>query len=68
MRLLTVFLEIVGVMLALCLWALITDILWDDDHRLLAMAAFVLIPAGFFNLALGYDEWRKSWPNRRRQL
>jgi hypothetical protein len=58
MRLLTGFLEIVGVFIALCAWGLIPDLLWEYDYKLCAIAAFLLIPVGFFYLVQLIYEWR----------
>jgi hypothetical protein len=52
-------LDILTVILALGSWGLITDMLWDADYKLPAMAAFMLIPVGFFHLAPWYDQWRR---------
>ena len=58
MRLLTGFLEIVVVFIALCAWGLIPDLLWEFDYKLCAMAAFLLIPFGLFYLIHSIYEWR----------
>jgi hypothetical protein len=59
MKQFTGILDIVAVVFALGSWGLITDMLWDAGYKLPAMAAFILIPAGFFYLAPWYDQWRK---------
>jgi hypothetical protein len=58
MRLLTGFLEIVGVFIALCAWGLIPDLLWEYDYKLCAIAAFLLIPVGLLYLVQRFYEWR----------
>jgi hypothetical protein len=52
-------LDTLAVIFALGSWGLITDMLWDAEYKLAAMAAFILIPAGLFYLAPWYDQWRR---------
>jgi ABC-type nitrate/sulfonate/bicarbonate transport system permease component len=60
-------LNILTVILALGLWGLITDMLWDADYKLPAMAAFILMPVGFFYLAPWYDQWRRTLLSHQRR-
>jgi hypothetical protein len=60
-------LNILTVILALGSWGLITDMLWDADYKLPAMAVFILMPVGFFYLAAWYDQWRKTLLSRQRR-
>ena len=63
-RFTTVF-EVAGVVLALCAWGLIPQLLWEHDYRLGAMAAFLLLPIGYFELACSYNERHQARQNLR---
>ena len=63
MKLLICFLETLAVIIALGLWGLIPDMLWDYGYKLGAMAAFLIIPFGLFFIAQSYGDWRRNWLN-----
>ena len=44
MKLLAGFANIVGVLISLCVWGLVPDLLWDHGYKLFAAIAFVFIP------------------------
>ena len=60
MRRLDRALEIAGVILALCVWGLIPEVLKEYDHNLLAAVVFLLLPVGFFELAYRYSGRQKA--------
>jgi hypothetical protein len=66
MRQLIGILDVVAVILALSSWGLITDVLWNAEYKLPAMAALVLTPAAFLYLAPWYDQCRRMLLSRQR--
>ncbi len=60
MRFLAGFFELAGTAFAICVWWLIQQQLWDHGYKLLAITAFLLIPAAYFELACSYHGWRES--------
>jgi hypothetical protein len=64
MRLLTGFSEIVGVVMGLCMWGLVPDLLWDHGYNFLAALAFIVIPYCLFYLVHCYGEWQRGLLHR----
>ncbi len=60
MRLLVNLLEILAVIVALCLWGLVPEILSDYGYPLASMAAFILIPLGLLRLGIIYQMRRRK--------
>ncbi len=53
-------LELAAVILALCLWGFIPELLREHDHNLLAAVVFLVLPVFFFELAYCYNGRQKA--------
>ena len=53
-------LELAAVILALCVWGVIPELLRERDYNLLAAVVFLLLPVCFFELAYCYNDRQKS--------
>jgi hypothetical protein len=60
-------LDTLTVILALSSWGFITDMLWEAEYKLPAMAALLLIPVGYLWLAPLYDQCRNMLLSRQRR-
>ena len=55
MRRLDRVLELSAVMLALCVWGVVPELLKEHDYNLLAAVVFLVLPVCFFELACRYN-------------
>ena len=60
MRRLDRVLELAAVILALCVWGLIPELLREHDYTFLGAVAFLVLPYAFFELACRYSSRRKG--------
>lgn len=52
-------LELVAIILALCVWGVIPELLREHDYNLLAAVVFLVLPVCFFELAYRYNDRQK---------
>jgi hypothetical protein len=50
--------KVAGVVLTLCVWGLIPDLLWEYGYKFPALMTFLIIPIVLFELVHRYNEWK----------
>jgi len=53
-------LELAAVILALCMWGVIPELLREHDYNFLAAVVFLVLPVCFFELAYSFNHRQKA--------